>query len=116
MTRDIVYFRHILDAIITIERYVEVGREPFLSESLRQDAAIRQLEIIGEATKRLSSAFRLAHPEVPWQRMAGMRDVLIHGYDDVDLAIVWRVTQQSLPDLKIEIASLITALCSSREQ
>lgn len=107
MTRDAVNLRHILDAITKIERYVEVGHEQFLSDSLRQDAAIRQLEIVGEATKRLSPAFRRAHPEVPWKLMAGMRDVLIHAYDDVDLAVVWRVTQRSIPDLKSKIEILL---------
>jgi uncharacterized protein with HEPN domain len=54
-----------------------------------QSAIIRQLEIIGEATKHLSAAFRGNHPDIPWQKMAGMRDILIHAYDAVDLDEVW---------------------------
>jgi uncharacterized protein with HEPN domain len=115
MSRDVAHLKHIFDAIVKIESYTEVGRKPFLSESLRQDAVIRQLQIVGEATKRLSPALCIKHPEIPWRRMAGMRDVLIHSYDDVDLATVWRVTQQSLPDLKLRIAAILEEFRSTSE-
>ena len=68
-------------------------------ESLRQDAVVRQLEIIGEATKHLSAAFRLCHADVPWRRIAGLRDVLVHDYMGVDIAAVCAVTQRDLPAL-----------------
>jgi len=61
-----------------------VGIKP-LKEWMRHSAIVRQIEIIGEATKRLSEDFRNSHPEIPWRSMAGMRDVVIHGYDHVDL-------------------------------
>jgi uncharacterized protein with HEPN domain len=64
-----------------------------------QSAVIRQLEIVGEATKRLSDETRGRHAEVPWRRMAGMRDVLIHGYHGIYLAEVWRTTVEELPRL-----------------
>jgi len=69
-----------LDAAERIATYVAVGRETFMSESHWQDATIRQLEIIGEATKRLSAQIRAHYPGVPWRRIAGLRDVLIHNY------------------------------------
>ena len=71
MSRDELYLRHILDAIQKIERYVEVGHEDFIAESLRQDAVIRQAEIIGEAAKRLSRQTIDRHPEIPWRQIAG---------------------------------------------
>lgn len=74
---------------------------------MRQSAVARQLEIIGEATKRLSEEFRGAHPEVPWRHMAGMRDVLIHAYDHVDMDEVWVAATESLPKLIAEIAPLV---------
>jgi len=64
-----------------------------------QSAVIWQLEIIGEATKRLSIPFRDNHPDIPWQKMAGMRDILIHAYDAVDLDEVWNAANQSIPRL-----------------
>jgi uncharacterized protein with HEPN domain len=68
---------------------------------------IRQLEIIGEATKRLSEDLRSQHAEVPWRRVAGLRDVLIHDYMGVDLAAVWVITQENLPALKRQVQSIL---------
>ena len=107
MNRDEVYCRHILDAIEIIESYIVVGRETFLTTSHWQDAVIRRLEIIGEATKRLSPSLREQHHEIPWRRIAGLRDVLIHDYMGVDLEAVWQMTQQQLPDLKQTIQLIL---------
>jgi Ribonuclease HepT-like len=70
-----------------------VGHDVFVSTSHWQDAVIRQLEIIGEATKRLSKELCSQHPEVPWRRIAGLRDVLIHDYMDVDIKAVWEIAK-----------------------
>lgn len=109
MKDDSVYLRHILDAINKIESYVAVGRDAFFSDSHWQDAVIRQLEIMGEATKRLSQDLRVRHPKVPWKRIAGLRDVLIHGYFGVDLDMVWQITQTYLPKLKPEVENILLA-------
>ena len=105
--RDELYLQHVLDAIGKIERYVAVGYGEFMEESHWQDAVIRQLEIIGEAVKRLSSEVTERHPDIPWRRIAGMRDVLIHNYMGVDLANVWQVTQQNLPPLRQAVEDLL---------
>lgn len=110
MKGDEVYLRHILDAIEKIESYTSVGREGFMSTSHWQDAVIRQLEIIGEATKRLSQDLRTQYDEVPWRRIAGLRDVLIHAYMGVDLAAVWEITQRDLPSLKQHILAILNEL------
>jgi uncharacterized protein with HEPN domain len=75
MKGDHLYLRHILDAIGRIESYISVGRNVFMATTHWQDAVIRQLEIIGEATKRLSQDLRSRHHEIPWCRIAGLRDV-----------------------------------------
>jgi uncharacterized protein with HEPN domain len=108
--RDQVYLQHILDAIEKIESYSAIGREVFIANSHWQDAVIRQLEIIGEATKRLSDGLRQRYDEVPWRRIAGLRDVLIHDYMGVDLVAVWEVTQQNLPVLKNQIQAIVDEL------
>ncbi len=68
---------------------------------------IRQLEIIGEATKRLSADLRSQYPEIPWRRIAGLRDVLIHDYMGVDIAAVWQITQKDLPPFKEQVQMIL---------
>lgn len=97
MKTDRVYLQHIHDAINRIESYTEVGRDEFMAASHWQDAVIRQLELIGEAAKNVSDTTRTTHPDVPWRRIAGMRDVLIHNYMGVDLDAVWEATQKNVP-------------------
>lgn len=99
MKNDMVYLRHIVDAIKNIEAYTEGGREEFFATKMIQDAVIRNLEIIGEAVKNLSPAFRGEHPDVPWKQISGLRDVLIHHYFGVDLDSVWLVVEGRLPGL-----------------
>ena len=103
----LVYLLHIRDAIVRIQTYTEGGQEEFLNNKMIQDAVIRNLEIIGEATKKLTPYLKDRRPEVPWNRIAGMRDVLIHDYFEVDLQIVWDVVKNRLPELKEHIESLI---------
>lgn len=107
MKRDQVYLQHILDATSKIEQYVKVGKESFLVTDHWQDATIRQLEIIGEATKRISADIRNAYPNIPWKRMAGLRDILIHEYMGVDINAVWEITQRNLPDLKSTVSKIL---------
>jgi uncharacterized protein with HEPN domain len=107
MKGDRVYLQHILDAIDKIVSYASVGYSEFMAESHWQDAIIRQLEIVGEVTKKLSWELRSKHPKVPWRRIAGMRDVLIHDYMGVDLNAVWEVTQNDLVALKRNVKTIL---------
>lgn len=107
MKCDQAYLQHIRDAIARIEAYAAVGKEEFLARSHWQDAIIRQLEIIGEASKRLSPALRDSSPDIPWRRICGLRDVLIHNYMGVDLDAVWAIVEGGLPPLKVTIDRLL---------
>ncbi|MGD1907474.1 MAG: DUF86 domain-containing protein [Leptolyngbyaceae cyanobacterium] len=73
----------------------------------KQDAILRRITIIGEATKRLTQDFRVQHPNIAWKEMAGMRDVITHDYDEVDLNEVWTVIREDLPQLLSELEPLI---------
>lgn len=107
--RDLDYVVDILAATHLIQTFV-VGRDrsAFETDLMCQSAVIRQLEIVGEATKRLSETFRDNHPDIPWQKMAGMRDILIHAYDAVDLDEVWNAATQSIPRLIEQLEPLIS--------
>jgi uncharacterized protein with HEPN domain len=86
MTRDDAAILDILKAARLAQRFVAgMDRDSFLADEKTQSAVVHQLLVIGEAAKRVSDAIRTAHPSVPWASMAGMRDKLIHAYDDVDL-------------------------------
>jgi uncharacterized protein with HEPN domain len=73
----------------------------------KQDAILRRITIIGEATKRLTQDFRAAHPSIPWKAIAGMRDIITHDYDEVDLAEIWTVISENLPVLLSYIEPLV---------
>ena len=104
---DSVYLDHIQTSIEAIVSYTKgMTLDDFLNDSKTQDAVIRQFEIIGEATKRISDVIRLKHTEIPWDDMAGMRDKLIHDYIDVDLETVWKTVEQDIPSLKKQLESL----------
>ena len=97
----------ILESIQKIETYTqEVSAADFAIDPQLQDAVIRRLEIIGEAVKNISSDLKDQYPIIPWRPMAGMRDVLIHGYFGVNIQRVWSVVKNDLPDLKQKILTL----------
>lgn len=81
--------------------------ERFLQDDKTQRATIYAILIVGEATKNISNSYRVGHPEIPWKKMAGMRDRLVHGYDQVDLEAVWEVVVVHLPQLRALLAPLL---------
>ncbi|MBI2121809.1 MAG: DUF86 domain-containing protein [Candidatus Sungbacteria bacterium] len=103
-----IYLEHILESIEAIENYAQGQTiKTFLVSERDQDAVIRRLEIIGEAVKNIPDEFKDKHSEIPWQKIAGMRDVLIHEYFVVDIRAVWDTIQDDLPRLKEQIKHII---------
>ena len=101
MKTDIAYLEHILLCIKKIEEYTkELDRKAFSENELIQDAVIRNIEIIGEATKKISSDLKSQYREIPWKEMSGMRDKLIHDYFGVDVDVVWKTVKEDIPFLK----------------
>jgi len=108
MSRDNAIILDILkSAILATEFLGETDQEGFNQDPKTQSAILHQLLLIGEAVKRLSDGFRNQHGSVPWRRIAGMRDVLIHQYDDVDLDEVWRTVRNELPGLISQLKGII---------
>lgn len=108
--REIVdHLNDILVAITDIEEFIRgMTYEVFAKDKRTVNAVIRSLEVLGEATKRIPTSFRQEHQDIPWSRMAGMRDVLIHDYMGVDLKTVWKVAEDRLSELKPLIEILIS--------
>ena len=98
--------RDILEAIERIERHAGRGRAAFDSDELLQVWMVRHLQIIGEAASRLSQNARDQHPAVPWREIIGMRHILVHGYFEVDLDLVWSVVDRELTALRDAIAPM----------
>jgi uncharacterized protein with HEPN domain len=84
----------------------EMDEAAFFEDLKTQAAILHELTVLGEAVKRLSTTLRERHPDVPWKAMAGMRDRLLHGYDDVDLALVWKTVSDDLPGLITRLEAL----------
>jgi uncharacterized protein with HEPN domain len=102
------YVEDIVDAMDKAEILLRgVTYDQFESDFRINFAVVRALEIVGEATKRLPMTLRDQYPNIPWKQMAGMRDRIIHGYDTVDLEIVWDVVKQDIPEIKPQIQQVL---------
>lgn len=114
------YLQHIVEAAERIQRYIRgVERTAFLANEEKQDAVIRNFEIVGEAAANIGRQypdFVAEHPEFRWQDAYGMRNVLTHGYFKVDLEVVWKTAQDDLPKLKATLQSLLTELAEDDGQ
>jgi uncharacterized protein with HEPN domain len=97
----------IMDAIERIEKYAVRGQQAFEQDELIQTWIVHYLEVIGEAVRGLSEVFRHRHPDLPWSQIIGMRNVLVHGYFDIDTALVWAAVAQDLPVLKQRVAAIL---------
>lgn len=103
------YLRDMLNAAQLAQSFVQgIDWEVFEQDLMRQAAVIRQLEIIGEAARRISTETQAAIPSIPWAKVIGMRNRLIHEYDAIDLEVIWDTIHLALPGLIIAIERAIT--------
>ena len=100
----------ILEAIERIEKYTSKGRDVFEEDELIQTWVIHHLEVIGEASRSLSTETKQKHPETPWSEIAGMRNILVHHYFGVDASAVWNAVDHDLPSLKQQIEVMLASL------
>jgi len=107
MRDDLERLRDIQEAIGRIEQHAAKGRSAFERDELIQTWVVHHLQIIGEATRHLSSELQAKHPEIPWSRIIGMRNILVHDYFAIDVEAVWQVVEGELPNLKRKVDALL---------
>lgn len=112
MKKDVTIFLvHIVGSISLIEQCLETVTETsFHASTEKQDIVVRRIEIIGEATKNISADFKQKYPEIPWKKMAGIRDIMSHRYFDIDYNIVWDTAKNILPPLKLQIQEILNSV------
>lgn len=109
MKDDRLYLHHMRERCERVLEFTGPGKSAFLESALVQDAVVRNIEVIGEAAKRVSDSTRRELPELDWKRICGMRDVLIHDYVGVDLEQVWNVAANRIPELHSVITRYLDA-------
>src|SRR5829696_5278046 len=107
MRDDSVYIKHIAECIRRVEENSEKGRDEFMQSHTLQDAVLRNLQTLSEATQRLSDDVKAIHPEIEWTRIAAFRNVLVHNYLGIDLDIIWDISKRDIPELKRVISKIL---------
>lgn len=106
-----VYLQDIIDSIDHIEKYTQnTSLNRFEEDEYMQDAVIRRFQIIGEATKRIPNEFKQKYSDIPWKHATGMRDVLVHDYNEVNLSRLWKTITEDLPKLRQQLKMLLNDL------
>jgi uncharacterized protein with HEPN domain len=109
MKDDTVYLRHILECIRRIEEHAAGGHDLFLASHTLQDATLRNLQTMAEATQRLSETRKATQAQIPWTSIGAFRNVLVHNYLGIDLSEVWRIITRDVPALKQAVTTMLDA-------
>lgn len=107
MKDDRLYLEHILESVRRIREYTHAGKAVFLDDPKTQDAVLRNLQILGNAAKKISLETQRENPHVPWRSMAGLRDRVVHDYFGVSLEIVWDVVANHLATVETEVRAVL---------
>lgn len=109
MKDDTIYLQHILECIRRIEGHTVQGRDAFFASHILQDATLRNLQTLSEATQRLSQRLKATQPHIPWQQISAFRNVIVHNYLGIDLEQVWTIIHRDIPPLKHATLELLAA-------
>ena len=104
------YLIHIVECVTRIQQYTSEGKDAFMSDTKTQDAVLRNLQTLAESTQRISANLKVAHPEVEWSKVAGLRNILVHDYLGINLVRIWEILEHGLPELKNQVASILEAV------
>jgi uncharacterized protein with HEPN domain len=108
MNRNILFLTHIIECIEKLEKITkDLNYGDYLQDWIKQDAILRNVEIIGEAISNIDDDLKLQYPDVPWKEAKGMRNVLIHEYFKIDYDEVWGTLQEDIPALKYQIEKIL---------
>lgn len=113
---DLVLLGHIQQCLTRIQKYNKQGREEFFRSGLIQDATVRNLQTMSESTQRLSDSIKATEPNIPWFQIAGFRNVLTHGYLEIDETAVWDVIEKDLPALSAAIDRMISKVADAQSR
>jgi uncharacterized protein with HEPN domain len=105
--RDRAYLEHIKECVRRIEENTRDDRETFLASYTLQDAVLRNLQTLSEATQRLSITLKEAHPEIEWEQIGAFRNVLVHNYLGIDIEQIWQIVKRDIPSLKVVISAIL---------
>lgn len=105
------YVLHMLDSINKLEKYTRTNtKDDFVGNDWDQDAVVRNLEIIGEAANNLDESFKQNYSDIPWRKIIDLRNVIVHDYADIDISIIWNILVNYIPELKLQIISIIDSV------
>lgn len=110
MNRDRTYLTHIIECITWMESFCVGGKDAFMQDRKTQSAVLRELQVLAESTQRLSDNLKARCPSIPWQAIAGFRNVLVHDYLGLNIERVWSVVVDDIPVLRTAVEKLLQDL------